>query len=227
MQTELAHLPAPSSELTLPPGDRNQPAGSWAVQAAQYIFLHFPAPDVLEVDLFFLTAGQALADFPLWVIAELVSPKQGIIACSKWTPKIAELVKFCEDRMQARERRLYREACTEAEARFRRDAAEHEARNQRIADIRRAAMSRLDGSVFMMGTLPGMESYQARDRWESRMVRETPLDDLGDTVDVLNGNKDLIAAATEAEMLKRGTGWPTIEPTVLRRRAEVREAAKS
>jgi hypothetical protein len=51
------------------------------------------------------------------------------------------------------------------------------------------------------------------------MVRETVPERLGEIVDILNDNKDLIAEATKAEMKKAGTGWTTIQPTVFRLRA--------
>src|SRR3954454_12718306 len=135
MQTDIPNrtwMRTTSGGLTLPPGDLDQPAGSWAVQAAQFVFKHYAAPDVLDVPLFFRSAGAALADFPVWVIVELVNPATGIIARSKWTHKISEMVRFCESRIQAREWKLHRKAWDEEEARFRQFAAEYEAYNQRI-----------------------------------------------------------------------------------------------
>ena len=204
-----------SGELTLPTGDLNAPAGSFGGVAAKYIFGHYPTPNAVDVALFLSTVGRTLGEFPGWVIIELVKDRTGIVAKKPFAPRISELVDFCEALVRAREWKLKREAWDEREARLRQATEEREAENKRVDDLRKAAMSRLDGSVFMLSLMrpvPGMDRYQARYRWECAFVRKSAPDDLAEIVDVLNANADLIEEGTKAEMEKRGTGWPTIEP---------------
>jgi hypothetical protein len=218
-QQSTLSTPSPSRELTLPTGDPNRPVGSWGATAARYIFGHYPAPNVLDVPLFLRTAGRALADYPAWVVVELVNEKTGIIAQKPWAPRINELIAFCDARIRDRQLQEHRSRCDEEMARERRREEAHAAENARVEGIVQAAMLRLEGHVMYLGSpVPGMPRYQARYRWEKAMVRENPAEDLNDIVDVLNANKDLVEAATEAEMKKAGTGWTTILPAVLRLR---------
>ena len=106
------------------------------MQAAQFVFLHYPAPDVLDVQVFFRSAGMALADFPVWVIVELVHPATGIIARKKWTPKISELVDFCKAKIVKREYDLLWDARSQDRERLRQEEAAVETENKRIAPQR-------------------------------------------------------------------------------------------
>lgn len=213
MQTELAPL---HQELLIP-GNRDAPAGSWAVQAAQFVFLHYPAPDVLDANVFFRTAARALEEYPVWVIAALCSPKSGIVARQKWPPRISELVSFCDSLVLARE-------FTERAAREQghRRAAERKTEENRADDEAiEAAMRQLPNSLYLhRGPVPGLPSLAARYHWERALVRNNPISDLPAIVGILNSRPWLIDEATKAELAQRGTGWSAIEPTVCAERRQ-------
>ena len=68
-----------------------------ATQAVTIIFSAYGQVKA-EQEAFQRLAVQALEDYPDKVLVELVSPKTGIIAKSKFPPSIAELHEWCRDK---------------------------------------------------------------------------------------------------------------------------------
>lgn len=70
-----------------------------ARKAVTVVMQAFRTPDLANPAAFVDMAVGALEDFPAIVLAELASPKIGIVRGLKFPPTIAELVQWCEDRL--------------------------------------------------------------------------------------------------------------------------------
>lgn len=70
-----------------------------ARKAIAYVMHAYRTPDLADPKAFVEAAAIALEDFPPLVLAELASPKIGIVRESKFPPSIAELVQWCEARL--------------------------------------------------------------------------------------------------------------------------------
>lgn len=78
----------------------NVPAGNAvAKKAIAYVMRAYRTPDLADPKAFVDAAAMALEEFPALVLAELASPKTGIVRESKFPPSIAELVQWCEARL--------------------------------------------------------------------------------------------------------------------------------
>lgn len=78
----------------------NVRSGKTAAQkAVSYVMQAFRTPDLTNPAAFVEMAVGALEDFPPLVLAEMASPKVGIVRETKFPPAIAELVQWCEARL--------------------------------------------------------------------------------------------------------------------------------
>lgn len=97
-----------------------------AQKAVSYVMQAFRTPDLANPSAFVEMAVGALEDFPPLVLAELASPKTGIVRDSKFPPSIAELVHWCEARLSKHKKEAERGSIYLETKRRAKDSAERQ-----------------------------------------------------------------------------------------------------
>lgn len=110
-----------------------------ARKAIAYVMHTYRTPDLADPKAFVDAAAVALEDFPALVLAEMASPKTGIVRESKFPPSIAELVQWCNDRLA--KHKLVAESGSLFLERRRRAA---EAARHKLADAERRAKEKAE-----------------------------------------------------------------------------------
>lgn len=78
-----------------------EPCGERRAEAALLLLQSFYSSTAVDNPEAFNRAGAAaLADYPEELVAAMVSPRTGIVRESKWLPSIAEMIRWCEERLQ-------------------------------------------------------------------------------------------------------------------------------
>jgi hypothetical protein len=75
-----------------------RPAGSAGLAALKRICDAYPAPDLVNPRAAVADMAAAIEDYPALVVEDLADPKIGIVRQSRFVPRIAELVAWCERR---------------------------------------------------------------------------------------------------------------------------------
>jgi hypothetical protein len=218
-----------------------EPAGpDVARQALTRIVKAYPPTEVIDPKSFIDDAIEALEDFPSIFVEAMADPKVGIVRTSKFAPRIAELVAFCESQaMQITFPKWHALDALRQIERAAETARRELERAQRAAEWERNApppmtdaeqremaerAARVTKAAAEQARMAAKETNKkaARVRWEQNMWRALNGNDADEIASFLGDAEALCEEATDRELKEAGSGWPFLAGKI----AEHREAAE-